>query len=372
MRIGIDARLVYYSQAGIGQYILQLVRALSRLKAEEAFFLLQSRKDRTVITSSDDFERVSIWTPSHHPLEQWAFALELAFLGLDLLHSPDFIPPSRRRFASIITVHDLAFLLYPHFLTDQAARYYGQIDQAVRVTDHIIAVSESTKSDVVNLLGVPEEKITVIYEAAKEIYRPLDREEARAAVRQRYGLEEPFLLAVGTVEPRKNLATLFEGLHVLAERRAARPPLAVVGSRGWLFEETVARVEDLDLTGQVRFLGRLPDEELLLLYNAARVHCYPSLYEGFGLPPLEAMACGTPTVSSNVSSIPEVVGDAALLVDPHDASALAEAIWRLLSDEDLHQHLALKGLDRAHQFSWEKAARETLGVYRQLTSARAR
>lgn len=366
MRVGIDARLVYYSQAGIGQYIVQLVQALSRLAAEEEFLLLHSRKDGTILAPQAGFTRIPIWTPSHHRFEQLTLSMELALLGLDLLHSPDFVPPFHRRFRSIITVHDLAFLLYPHFLTRQAARYYGQIDQAVRVTDHVIAVSESTKADIVGLLGVPEEKITVIYEAAKPIFRSLERDVSRAEVRERYGLDDPFLLAVGTVEPRKNLMTLFEALRVLEDRRQLRPQLAVVGSRGWLFEETLARVKELGLEERVRFLGRLPDEELLCLYNAARVHVYPSLYEGFGLPPLEAMACGTPTVSSNVSSIPEVVGDAALLVDPHDPVALAEALWRMLVDEDLQGHLSRRGLERATAFSWDRAARETLAVYQRV------
>lgn len=370
MRYGIDARLVYYTQAGIGQYIMQLVGALACLEVEEELVVLHSRKDGTQLAPGQGLERVAIWTPSHHRLEQLTLPLELVWRGLAVLHSPDFIPPLRGPFGSVITVHDLAFLLYPNLLTREAARYYGQIDAAVRRADHIVAVSESTKADVVRLLGVPEEKITVIYEAAKPIFRPLDPAVARHRVQAAFGLADPFLLAVGTVEPRKNLTTLFRALRVLGDRRGTRPPLAVVGSPGWLFEETLQVVSELGLEDQVRFLGRLPDEDLLLLYNAAQVHVYPSLYEGFGLPPLEAMACGTPTVTSNVSSLPEVVGDAALLVDPRDPEALAEALWRAYGDEDLRRHLRERGLERAGVFSWVKAARETLAVYRRVAAAR--
>ncbi len=183
MRIGIDARLVYYSKAGIGQYILRLAEALAKLNAEDVeFSLLQSRKDRTQIVADHNFSRRSVWTPSHHRLEQFTLRLEISRLRLDLLHSPDFIPPFRRNCRSVITIHDLAFLLYPHFLTKESARYYGQIDQAVRRTDHIIAVSEATRQDAIKLLGVPERKITVIHEAANPMFRRLDAEEARCHV----------------------------------------------------------------------------------------------------------------------------------------------------------------------------------------------
>jgi glycosyltransferase involved in cell wall biosynthesis len=197
MRIGIDARLVYYSRAGIGQYIMRLAEALARLEAnQDEFILLQSRKDPTHIVNGHNFSRVSLWTPSHHWAEQTTLRVEIGRLRLDLLHSPDFIPPFRRNCKSVITIHDLAFLLYPHFLTKESARYYGQIDQAVRRTDHIIAVSESTRQDTIKLLGVPERKITVIHEAANPIYRPMDEEEARQRVVDIYGLDRDYILFV--------------------------------------------------------------------------------------------------------------------------------------------------------------------------------
>ncbi len=367
MRIGIDARLVYYSRAGIGQYILRLAEALARLDArEEEFVLLQSRKDRTHIVNSHNFNRVSLWTPSHHWLEQTTLRLEIGRARLDLLHSPDFIPPFRRNCKSVITVHDLAFLLYPHFLTKEAARYYGQIDQAVRHTDHIIAVSESTRQDTIKLLGVPERKITVIYEAANPIYRQIDANEARRYVSETYGLDHEYILFVSTIEPRKNLPGLLQAYRKLLDDYKRPEGLVLAGARGWLSEEVYDTVEALHLTDRVRFLGRVPSEHLLYLYNAARLLVHSSFYEGFGLPPLEAMTCGTPTVVSNVSALPEVVGDAAILINPHDIDGFTVAMWRVLTDDDLRAHLIAKGLKRAQMFSWKRAAQETLEVYRRV------
>jgi len=367
MRIGIDARLVYYSQAGIGQYILNLVRGLAHLDREDDFSILQSRKDKTVLVEGGNFSRRSLWTPSHHRLEQWTLPLEIGRLGLDILHSPDFIPPFRRNCKSIITIHDLAFLLYPHFLTAESARYYGQIDQAVRYTDHIIAVSEATKQDAIRLLGVPPSKITVVYEAANPAYRPLeDKGEIQEECAQRYGISAPFILFVSTLEPRKNLPTLLRAFRRLLDQYKPEVRLVVVGEWGWLYDQILALTEELNLKEEVLYLGRVSVQDLLFLYNAAQLLVHPALYEGFGLPPLEAMACGTPAVVANVSSLPEVVGDATLLVDPEDEPGWTVAIWRGLTDGSLRAELREKGLKRARLFSWEKAARETLALYRSL------
>ena len=371
MRIGIDARLVYYSQAGISQYTLRLIQGLAESGGkprdrENEFFILQSRKDKRVIVDKPNFKRVSLWTPSHHRLEQFTLRFEISGLGLDVLHSPDFIPPFSRHCKSIITIHDLAFLLYPHFLTSESARYYGQIDQAVKRTDHIIAVSESTKQDTIRLLGAPEHKITVIYESADPIYRPVNDREILEQTKSKYHITGDFILFVSTIEPRKNLPTLLKAYRQLLDSYKADAKLAVVGRQGWLSEEVFTLVDELKLTDDILFLGRVPVEDLLHLYNAAQLLVQPSFYEGFGLPPLEAMACGTPVVVSNVSSLPEVVGDAGLLVDPEDVSELTVAIWRILTDEALRADLIAKGFKRAQCFSWEKTALETLELYRRV------
>ncbi len=364
MHIGIDARLIYYRKGGIARYTIRLARGLARVDTENTYWLLQHRKHQEPIVKAPNFQRVDMWSPTHHPLEQLLLWLELHKLRLDVLHSPDFIPPLRHIGARrVITVHDLAFLRYPHLLTRSSARYYGQIDRAVRQADHIIAVSHSTEQDLINLLGVPENKITVIYEAADEVFRPLPKEESAAEVRRRYNLPADYILFVGTIEPRKNLNTLLLAYHALRTQYRLDPPLVFAGEHGWLAEEVYSLVDELGLQDHCYFLGRVSTTELVYLYNAARLLAHPALYEGFGLPPLEAMACGIPVVVSNVSSLPEVVGNAALLVDPTDVEAWTVALHRLLTDDTLWKELQEKGFERARQFSWERTAQETLAVY---------
>jgi glycosyltransferase involved in cell wall biosynthesis len=369
MRVGIDARLVYYSQAGIGQYIIHLANGLAKVDHENEYVLLQSRKDSTTIVEQPNFRRASLWTPSHHRLERQALNVELMRLGLDILHSPDFIPPDRPSCRSVITVHDLAFLLYPHFLTKESARYYGHIDQAVRWTDHIIAVSNNTKRDAIQHLGVPEDKITVVYEAANAIFRPMDRNAARAQVRSRYGVDGRFVLFVSTIEPRKNVPTLLRALKHLIEGYKDDVHLVLAGGKGWLSEDVFALVEELKLESRVHLVGRVSSEDLLYLYNAAELLAHPAFYEGFGLPPLEAMACGLPVIASNVASLPEVVGDAGLLVDPNNVDELTVSMWRVLNDPETGREMRQKGLRQAARFSWERAAVETAAIYRRAVKA---
>jgi glycosyltransferase involved in cell wall biosynthesis len=292
--------------------------------------------------------------------------LELAAVDLDVLHSPDFIPPFRRNCKSVITIHDLNFLLYPHFLTPQSASYYGQIDQAVRKCDQIIAVSESTKRDIVRLTGAPENKITVVYEAAHPIFRRLEDQALLAEVKERLGIDRDYVLFVSTIEPRKNVPTLLDAFKRLLDNYKPPVNLVLAGAKGWLFDEVFSLVEKLDLQGRVQFVGRVSLEDLLGLYNAATVLVHPAFYEGFGLPPLEAMACGTPVIVSNTSALPEIVGDAAMLVDPTDVDSMAVAIWRVLCDESLQREMREKGLRRARRFSWKKAALQTLNIYHRL------
>lgn len=368
MRIGIDARLVHYHRAGIGQYILRLTDALANLDRENEYYLFQSRKDRTRLVRTPNFHRRVLWTPSHHRFERWAMSAEILPHPLDVLHSPDFIPPQKTRAHNVITVHDLAFLLYPRFLTSDAARYYGQVDPASRRAAHIIAVSQSTKRDITRLLGVPEHKVTVIYEAANPSAHRMDKTVAQEYVREKYGIDRDFILFVSTIEPRKNLPTLLAAYSKLRDQYKCDAPLIIAGSKGWLTEDVDQAVLKYKLTNLVCFLGSVPSQELDYLYNAARVFALPSFYEGFGLPPLEAMASGTPVVVSNVSSLPEVVGDAGLLLDPNDVEGWTVALHRVLTDPVLRNELSAKGLKRAAKFSWERAARETLDVYKKVAS----
>jgi len=364
MRFGIDARLTYHQRAGIGRYTLFLLDELAKADHENRYTIFQHRKDREPLVVAPNFQRKTLYTPVHSRMEQPLLMAELLFHNLDLIHSTDFIPPLYSNLPSVITVHDLAFLRWPHFLTKDHATYYSQIDRGVRHARHIIVPSHSTKNDVIGQLGVPESKISVIYEAAASLYRPMPIDQAQAAVRKRFSVPANYILFVSTIEPRKNIDGLLQAFHHLRTKyNLTDTALVLAGKQGWLYEKVYETVEELGLQDSTFFVGRVTDEELHHLYVGARCHVHPAFYEGFGLPPLEAMACGTPTVVSNTSSLPEVVGDAALLVDPTNWEEMAVAIHRLLTDSDLHAEMRQKGLQRAAVFSWSRAAAETLDVY---------
>lgn len=366
MHVGIDARLVYYTRAGIGEYTLRLTQALAEAYPQERFTLLQDRRQPPHLVDAANVEVAYSRVPSHHRMEQLLMPWVVGRLNTDVFHSPDFIPPLQYHGRSVITIHDLAFLIYPHFVTKDGARYYGQIDRAVRKADHIIAVSHSTKNDLVRMLGTPEDCITVIHEAADPRMRPMPPDEALTRVQALYGVPDEYILFVSTIEPRKNVGGLLKAYRRLRDDYKLTPALVLAGAPGWLSDDVYALVDTLDLKEHAHFLGRVEARDLPYLYNAARCLVHPAFYEGFGLTPLEAMACGTPVIVSNVSSLPEVVGDAALLIDPEQDEEITVALWRILTDDELRESLRLKGLQRAASFSWRRAAEQTMAVYRQV------
>ncbi|TAK27204.1 MAG: glycosyltransferase family 1 protein [Chloroflexota bacterium] len=368
MRIGIDARLHYYQKAGIAYYTLRLLGAMAALDRDTEFVVLQSRKDSVPLIPSPTVRSRFLWTPCHHRLEQVGLAAEIALIGLDLLHCPDFVPPYLRRCRSVITVHDLAFLVHPETLTRESLRYYSQTRWAVRSADRIIAVSHSTRNDLISLLGVPPEKIDVVHSAADESFHPLSPD-AIGRYRQENRLPARFVLFVGTIEPRKNLPTLIQAFALVKKQTGeADLQLVLAGAKGWLYQDALALVGTLGLEDSVRLLRPDSSEELALLYNAATVFVLPSLYEGFGFPALEAMACGTPVVASRTSALTEIVADAGELVEPTDSKALAQVLMTLLGDETLRAELRAMGLRRSAEFSWQKTAAETLASYRKAVA----
>ncbi|HZK67865.1 MAG TPA: glycosyltransferase family 1 protein [Chloroflexota bacterium] len=360
MRIAVDARLVGYVRGGTSQYTLRLVNALAALRTGDELLVLESLKPGMDASWPASVRRVPLFTPPHHRLEQLALPVELLRLGADLLHSPDFIPPFRRGCASVITVHDLAFLRYPYLLTPESSRYYGQVARAVVSADQVIAVSHATRQDILEMLPADPEKVTVVHSAAGSQFVPLPPEEIEKK-RRELGLPDRFVLFVGTLEPRKNLPVLLEAFAGIW--RAHRVPLVVVGGKGWLYEEIFRARDRLGLTQEVCFAGPVPADQLLYYYNSATCLVMPSLYEGFGMPVLEAMACGIPVVVSDVSSLPEVVGDAGIRVAPENPEAWEAALVQLIGDSEMRADLGARGLRRAGGFSWEKTAVETLSVY---------
>ena len=375
MHIAINAHLVAHShsfrRAGVSHYIEQLLQQLARL----------DRSNRYSIYTTRGLTGEALGLPPHiavHPSffptinprvripwEQFFAPLLMHAIGADLFHGMLNVAPFASPVPTLITVHDLAFIRFP-----QTFRSYNRtyLDFATRISArkaaHIFAVSEHTKREVAGLIGVPEERITVTYDAPREHFRPPETATLEA-FRRIKNLPEQFILYVGTLEPRKNIITLLEAYdHILKEGRTI--PLVIGGGKGWMYEPVFRRLEELGLQDRVRFAGYLDEEDLPLWYAAASVFVFPSIYEGFGMPPLEAMACGTPVVTSNSSSLPEVVGEAGVMVSPHDAEGFAKAIMRLLDDADLAADLRERGIAQAQRFTWKQAAERTLAVYKQV------
>jgi glycosyltransferase involved in cell wall biosynthesis len=374
MRIGIDARLNGYRGGGISEYTRHLIHALAGLDHASDFMILhagRAQRDSAAIaaeglTPATNFERVDVFTPPHHKFERWLLGAEVTPLRLDVLHSPDFIPPRFGAKRKIITVHDLNFVLYPKFQTPDSLRYYsGYIRTAVHQADHILAVSQSCADDLCNLLDVPTEKITVQGEGVGTEFGLLPHT-AVNAVRTRLNLPSTYVLFVGTFEPRKNLVGLFEAYHQLRQRMPDAPPLVLVGRRGWLYEPIFQKVEELGLQPSLIWLEDLPLADLPAVYCGATLLVLPSFYEGFGLPALEAMACGTPVLVSDRGSLPEVVGDAGVLVDPDASDHIAYSMQQMLTNSDLRTRLRELGLRRASQYTWQHAAEIALDVYRKV------
>jgi len=362
MRVGIDARLTYYSQAGISRYIQRLARELPSLAPAVDWRIVHSRQDKRTLAGG---RRVDAWTPCHHRLERWALAAELWPQRLDLFHSPDFIPPAFGAKRLVITVHDLNFIHFPQFLTAESLRYYaGQIEWAIGRADHILADSHQTRQDLLNLLKAPAEKVSTVHLAADERFRPTAD---FGAILQKYALEPGYILCVGTLEPRKNIPTLLQAFRTLLDRKAGVGQLVLVGKRGWLSEGIFEALDSLKLGDRVRILEDVSGLEALnQLYNGAGVLATPSFYEGFGLPALEAMSCGTPVVVADRGSLPEIVGDAGLLIDPEDPMGLAAVLERTLNDEHLREDMIAKGYQQASKFSWRETAKQTWQVYQKV------
>ena len=352
---------------GISQSILHLLPALATLDDESEYYLFHSRKEARsfVPILAEHFVRRNLWTPCHHRLERYTLAAELSPYGLDVFHSPDFIPPvsgARRR---IITIHDLNFMYYPQFLTAESRRYYlDQIEWASSDANHIVVDSHATRSDVIELLAVPPEKVTTVYLAANPLYEQAYTTTAVDETLRKYNLPHGFILFVGTLEPRKNLPMLIQAYAHLLHDYGVDVPLILVGSKGWIFDEIFTTIESLNLTKYVRHLAGVFDEELAHLYHAAGVLVTPSFYEGFGLPALEAQHCGCPVVVSNRGSLPEIVGSEGLMLDPEDTAVWVEALNLVLTDSHKRNTMIEIGQTQAKKFSWRKTARDTLAVYR--------
>ncbi len=359
--IGIDARLTHYRVGGISRYTSAIIKAFEALQPQLNLTILQSRKAGAPLSRA--FRSAKVWTPPHHRLERAVLSLELSRHRFDLLHSPDFIAPHRAARRHIITVHDLSFLHFPDYLTADSRRYYsGQIRASIQRADHILAVSRATKRDLVDMLGAPADKISVQLHGVDEAFQPLPRSKSEAIMRE-LGLPGEFILFVGTLEPRKNLLGLARAWRDLKQALPEAPRLVLAGNPGWHYEPLLAELRAVGLGENLIIKHGVEDAQLPALYNHARALAMPSFYEGFGLPALEAMACGTVPIVSRVASLPEIVGDVGALVDPQDPATIAAALHRVLSDEGWRRRQSAAGLKRAAKFRWRDTASQILDAY---------
>ncbi len=362
MTIGLDLRLHAYAPGGISRYARRLAQALAEVMPADQLTLVSHRKERDPLTVPGARSK-RVWTPPHHSMERWLLGAELLPLGLDVFHSTDFIPPSWGARHLVVTVHDLNFLYFPDYLTAEARRFYNdQIDWAVTRADVILADSFATQRDLVKLLDVPVERVKVAHLAASEGFRSLPNAQV-SEVLTRYGLEVGYILFVGVWEPRKNLPGLLDA-YAMLKSESFCPPLVIAGRPGWLYDDIYAKVQSLGLDSDVKFIENPDLDALVAFYNGAAVLVLPSFYEGFGFTALEAMQCGTPVVVADRASLPEVVGEAGLLIDPDNPETIAMAIRRLLEDPDLRTRCRDLGLKQAQSFSWRATAEKTLGAYR--------
>lgn len=364
MRIGFDRSIVHINQAGSAIYAGSLFQALAQaVCAPDVMFPLEVKQRRdmaapkTVRTRLDTLYRDLVWT---HLVLPW----QARRAKLSLLHMPANVVPAWSPCPTVVSILDTTIFQSPqNFPAWQ--RSYARVftPLSARRAARIITISQQSKRDIVRQFGVPPEKVSVTYLGAAADFKPLPAVEIEA-VRRQYGLDR-FILTVGSLEPRKNIVRLLQALARL-HQAGLRLPLVHAGPPGWLYGDILAEVERLGLKDSVRFLGRVPKSDLARLYNAAAVFAYPSLYEGFGLPVLEAMASGCPVITSSVSSLPEVAGEAAILVDPLEVDQLAGALQAVLDSPEQAGEMRRLGLIQAGLFSWERCAAETYQIYRSL------
>jgi len=377
-RIGIDVTSAVVQGGGIGRYTRELVRALAKVDEHNHYHLFSARPPRVLpvpdpLPAATNFHYHPAWLSERWLYRLWyrlrlPLPVQWATGRLDLFHSPDFVlPPVRGSIPTLLTVHDLSFIHYPEtFPAGLVAYLNAVVPWSIGRATHILADSQVTKDDLISLWNVPDSRITVLYSGVDRRFRPVTEQKALAAVRRKYGLgQAPYILSVGTLQPRKNYQMLIRAFRPLAAEGPHN--LIIAGGKGWLYDEMLAEVERQDLIGRVHFIGFVADGDLPALYSGATLFAFPSLYEGFGLPLLEAMACGVPVLTSNTSSLPEVAGKAAVLLSPLEETTWRDGMSQLLDDTALRTHLVAEGFRQARRFTWRQAAEKLLGIYRYLT-----
>jgi glycosyltransferase involved in cell wall biosynthesis len=371
MRIGIDAHCLGQKKTGNETYTYNLVKHLDVLGPDDTDYIVY-------VTAKAEHNGALLFGPRSRTKLIWphgpyfripvGFALESRSEKLDLFHAQYFLP-HHLSCRTVLTVHDVIYERFPEFFASRGLRLRKiGIPWSCRHADHVITVSEYSKRDLVELYRLDPKRVTVTYEAPDPGHRPLDREKAKERLRQVYQIAGDYILYVGAIQPRKNIPRLLSAFARLKRSHHLPHKLVIVGPKAWLSGEAMRSLEGHAFKDEIIVTGYVPREMLPCFYNAASVFVYPSICEGFGLPVVEAMACGTPTITSRGSSLEEIAGDAAVLIDPLDVSAITSAMDRVLSDSDLRASLRVRGLARSNGFSWQKMAAQTHEVYRHLFS----
>jgi len=360
MKIAIDARK--WRDYGIGTYVRNVVRHLALLDRETTYFLFCNEADESTLRDlAENFVPVVEKAAGYSVSEHLSIPRKLKQLGADLYHSPHYVLPVLCPTPSVVTIHDCIHLLFPEYLTKRFARQYAwfMMKNAVHRAELILTVSEASRADILSFYPEADpERLQVVPNAIDEAILEDPGEEEMERVQERYQIRGRFVLYAGNIKPHKNLARLIAAFGLLKQRPGQEDlKLLIIGDEVNRYASLRRSVEAAGVRQDVRFFGFVPDHTLSALYRLASVFAFPSLYEGFGLPPLEAMACGTPVVTSRISSLPEVVGDAAVLVDPYNVEDIAGALERVLTDEPLRAALVARGRKRVHHFSWERSAR---------------
>ena len=376
LNIAIDARCIQDHFPGIGRYTYNLIQGLAYVSPGQTFVLLHNpallntRHDVGNLTRFPNMRLMEVDVPTFCLAEQYHLPFTICHPSFTILHSPYYIKPYLLPCSSVVTFYDLIPSLYPaYFSPTQRLIFHIAHALALRTADAAIAISEATRRDLIHYFNVDPDKISTIPLAAGSRFHP-QPPEIIVTFRRTHDLPDRYILYFGSNKPHKNLVRLIEAFSRITDHAfTMRHSLVIAGHWDPRYPEPRQRAEEIGITDRVVFLGPVPDQDLPALYSGAALFVFPSLYEGFGLPPLEAMACGTPVICSNTSSFPEVVGEAAIMIDPFDVEGLAAAMGHVLGDGDLQAEMREKALKQAAKFSWEETARQTLKVYKAVADS---
>ncbi|OFI06172.1 D-inositol 3-phosphate glycosyltransferase [Clostridium acetireducens DSM 10703] len=372
MKIGIDARAAkWYRGTGIGTYTYQLINCLNKIDTKNKFLLFSPEKFSPKINFNDNFtlENISKCNLKNNFWNEVNIPNILYNKDIEIYHVPQngIGLPKKKNCKFVITLHDVIPYKMPETVSHRYLKiFHENIPKIISLCDGIITVSNYSKNDIIKTLNIPKEKIFVTYLAGESIYRPLNKNICKEKIKNLYSIKDDFILYVGGFSPRKNILGLIESFSTVVNKYKKDIRLVIAGKKGISYPIYKKRTEELNIENKVIFPGFIPLDHLPYFYNASELFVYPSFYEGFGLPPVEAISCGTPTITSNITSMPEVIGDGGLLVNPYDIDELSNTMYNILSSNELKDLLSKKGLIHSKYLNWNKTAKETINIYKNI------